>query len=708
MSDKGIQTENMLVKLSNLDQLLRLAGEVIIASSNMGLTFRGLQALYDKQEPVNSETLHAINDLAGSTSEISSSLHRLVQDIRTVDLSDLGFRARRLVRDVARKTGKRVIFEFEGEDTTIDKTIVEKLYDPISHQLRNAIDHGIEDSHTREKNGKEPEGRITLTAYNSENQTFIEIRDDGRGVDMEALKQKGIDEGRINPDDPFTEDDALDLMFTAGISTAETVSYVSGRGVGMDVVRDVIGEMGGTVSFKTEKGKGSSFSFRVPLVSAVNIVDALVVRSGVHMFAFPISSVITTMSVPFDEITSTLEKGKMVKHLGHLLPLHDLNRTLDGTVVDHGGETVSVLVIEHKGNTIAFRISEFFSPQKLVIIPLDGTMQVEGLSGTTILGGRKLGFIIDVPSLIDRGMGKKRMRQQTVEKTNGDKKIDMTAADHAKEEGGNGSAAPAGTATAAVESSGPAEPEGEDDTEAAQEFIVEVEKLMPALNHALFALESDPSNSEEMSKAFRLFHTIKGNFIMMGLPKGGETLHSVESVMDRARSRKLDLTPEVMDVLMDGVSYVEEVVRQSVAGKWQDAASSDLVEASARLLPEQRTEQRIATDVASDEVKLSHEASYRMNLYRKQRTNFYRCYIEFESGKQPPFLVACLMYKRFCEVGDVLGTVPKLEEIENGMVEDKLKVLFASSEEADVLEKRLVSILTNHYGATMVKFSRFE
>lgn len=702
MPEKEYKSENMLVKLENLNQLLVLAGEVIIASSNLEIAYRGLQSLYDKRQPVTREALESVNDLTGSTSDISTSLHRLVQTIRTVDLKDLSFRARRLVRDVARRTGKRVEFEFAGEETTIDKTIVEKLYDPISHQVRNAIDHGIEDSLTRERNGKPPEGKIKLSVYNTENETFIEIEDDGRGVDIESLRQKGIEKGLVAPDADFTEEDALNVMFAAGVSTAETVSQVSGRGVGMDVVRERIFEMGGSVSFRTKPGEGTQFTFRVPLISAVNIVDALVVRSGKHMFAFPVSSVVTTMSVPPGEIHTAVEKGAMVMHLGNLLPLHDLNRVLDGSEVEHEGENASVLVIEHKGETVAFRISEFFSPQKLVIIPFNGAFNLEGLSGTTILGGRRLGLIIDVPALIDRATGRLHSMGRVKTGTNGgiEKKAEKKAGKKEKPK------------TVEIAKKPPVEEDADggdgEDEDAVREFIMEVEKLLPSLNESLFAMESDLGNRDEMNKAFRLLHTIKGNFIMMGLPKAGETVHSVESVLDRARSRKGDLVPEVMDVLMDSASFIEEVVRKSLSGEWKDSTSSEIMEASARLLPERRTETRIAADVASEEVKVSHESLYRMNLYRKSKTPFYRCYIEFDSGNQPPFLVACLMYKRFYDVGDVLGSVPPLEDIENGNIEDKFKILFATTADPDRLEKNIVSLLTNHYGAKMVKLSRFE
>ncbi|MBI5179452.1 MAG: chemotaxis protein CheW, partial [Nitrospinae bacterium] len=513
MSEPVSKSENMLVKLQNLDDLLALAGEVIITSSNLDLTYKNLQLLHLKAEPVTREAVDSAKDLASTSAIISSNLHHLVQAIRTVDLRDLGFRTRRLVRDIARKTGKRVSFIVEGEETTVDKTIVEKLYDPISHQLRNAIDHGIEDTLTRQRMGKPEEGRITLRAYNSENETFIEIEDDGAGVDLEALRQKGIAKGLVKPDQPFTEDDALELMCMPGISTTEAVSEVSGRGVGMDVVREQVVGMGGIVTFRTARGKGSLFTFRVPLVSAVNILDALVVRSGRYHFAFPINNVITTMSVPRGEIHTTLEKGEMVKYLDRLLPLHNLNYLLEKGETDAAGDTVSVLVIDHKGISVALKISEFHSPQKLVIIPFNGALNVIGLSGTTILGGRKLGFIIDVPSLIDRAMGKRGVRgaRKTAEPSAARRPVGAREPGETPTEAAGETAPPPPTRREAAEEIKP-----EDAAAATREFIVEIEKLLPTLNEALFALETDTHNMDHVNKAFRMYHTIKGNFIMIG------------------------------------------------------------------------------------------------------------------------------------------------------------------------------------------------
>ena len=695
MNNTGKHSESMFVRGEDLDRLLLLAGEVIIASSNQGLVYKSLQTICDKNGAVDQETLDASKDLASSTSLLSSDLHRLVQSIRTVNLKDMGFRARRLVRDLSRKTGKLINFEVIGEETTIDKAIVDKLYDPISHQLRNAVDHGIEDVQTRMREGKPKEGRIILNAYNTEQETVIEIKDDGVGIPMDALRKKGVEEGILSKGDAFSEEIALELMCTPGITTSEIVSKISGRGVGMDVVRNHMDRLGGIISFTTESGKGTTFTFRIPLASAVNIVDALVVRADENIFAFPISNVVSSIALSKEEIRSALEKGKMVKYLGNLLPLHSLIDALDKRFVgndtaDNDG-TIPVLIIEHKGRRIALTVSEFLAPQKLVIIPFDESISVTGLVGSTILGGRKLGFIVDVPSLISLAMDKevrditKKLKEKDAEQIG-----DMDTAVERE---------PSETKVAPDEAY---DTESENILAVKREFIGELEKLVPELNEIVFALESDPSDNEKINAAFRLFHTIKGNLIMMGLPKGGETIHCIESVLDNTRSRKVEVTPEVMDIIMDGVSYIEDAVQKTKAGTWEDNAGEDILERSAKLLPKKRFDQKQITDVASAEINLTHESEYRALMHRKNRSRFYRIYIEFDSGGQPSFLVGCLIYKRLCDAGDVLGTVPLLSDMEKGMMDGKIKLMFTSNYDRDFLQNALKDLFTTHYGAHLV------
>lgn len=698
MNNADKHSESMLVRGEDLDRLLVLAGEVIIASSNQGLAYKSLQALFDQETAVDVETLNDSKDLAASTSLLSSDLHKLVQTIRTVNLKDMGFRARRLVRDLSRKTGKLIDFEVIGEETTIDKAIVDKLYDPISHQLRNSVDHGIEDIQTRTHKGKSKEGRITLNAYNTDQETVIEITDDGAGIPMDALHRKGVEEGIINESDPINEDMALELMCAPGITTSETVSKISGRGVGMDVVRTHIDDLGGAISFKTEPGKGTTFTFRIPLASAVNIVDALVVRTGKNAFAFPISSVVASIALNKDEIGSALEKGKMVKYLDNLLPLYSLinvlEKRLDEIDLEDNDGTISVLIIEHKGKRIALTVSEFLAPQKLVIIPFDESISVTGLVGSTILGGRKLGYIVDVPSLVGLAMGKEVRDITTKLKDEGPEQIE----DIETEVG----SAPSETKVAADEKYFI---QTKDGLAVKEEFLAELEKLLPELNEIVFALESNPSDDEKINAAFRLFHTVKGNLIMMGLPKGGETIHCIESVLDNTRSHKVKVTPELMDILMDGVSYIEDMLQKLRTDTWEDKVAEDILEHSMKLLPKQSFDQKEITDVASEEIKLTHESQYRALMHRINKSQFYRIYIEFDSGSQPSFLVACLIYKRICDVGDVLGTVPLLSDIEKGMMEGKIKLLFTSNRELDLLENELKDLFTKHYGARLVNLT---
>ena len=699
MTDKTAQSESMLVRSENLDQLLILAGDVIIASSNLGSAYQNLQNLYDHREAVTKETLESIKDLATSTTDISSNLHHLVQDIRTVDMKDLCFRAKRLVRDLARKTGKRVRFDVQGESTVVDKSIIEKLYDPIEHQLRNAVDHGIEDAAAREAAGKPGEGVIRLNIFNTERETFIEIEDDGAGLDMEALRRKAVAAGAIQDGDPFTEEDALEIMCAPGVSTARLVTQVSGRGVGMDVVRSRLHELGGVMAFTTARGQGTRFTFRVPLVSAVNIVDALVVNAADTMYAFPISAVVATASIERSAVHSTFGRGESITYLNELLPFFELATILGCTASKRNDANVSVLIIEHKENRIAFCVDAFLAPQKLVVIPIQETLPVSEFSGATIMGGRKLGFIVNVSGIITRALNRKSAVLPGSDPAAASSADAPETSRHLLHE------QPEQIAQAQEETE--ALPQPERSPSEHREFLLEIERLIPALNEALFSLESNPQAGDPVNLAFRLFHTIKGNFMMIGLPTGGATIHSVESVLDRVRNSQQPATPEIMDILMDGASFIEEAVRASLAGTWTDQAGADIEERATVILNAMAPPEQFQT-ADSDEIVLSHEAAYRAVIHRKRRVPLYLCLVEFDSGPQPAFLIASLIYRRFCDFGDVLGTRPSLPEIEKGFCKDRLRVRFASALPQKTMEQALTKLLREHYGATTVSLQRFE
>lgn len=709
MSAKS-ESQSMLVRSEHLDRLLNLAGEVIITSSNLNLFQRTLQAHFDRDEAVSQEVLESIKDLSGTAFEISSNLHGLVQSIRTVDLKDIAFRSRRLVRDVARKSGKNIKFAITGEDTVVDKSIVEQLFDPIAHQLRNAVDHGIELPQTRTAAGKAEEGSLNLRFRNTDHETVIEIEDDGAGIDFEALRALGIELGLITPSTNLTPEIALEIMWTPGVSTSRTVTDTSGRGVGMDVVRDRLERLGGSVSFTSEPGKGTSFEFKIPLVSAVNIVDALVVGTRDLAYAFPISTVVTTLSITEDQISHPLDKGRMIKHLNELIPLFDLDEVLLGVEQDLDSEKIPVIVLENKGRKFAYTITEFMSPQKLVIIPMDDTLDVPVFSGATILGGKQLGFIVSVAMLFDLTLGRKIGRDDRLARDSrylgalrtgdsNDVALQMPGVEKAKSSLDSFGAVP-------FPASG--EVPGKQETDESADFVMEITRMIPSMNEAVFSLETDPEDSGNMNSAFRIFHTIKGNLIMIGLPRAGETVHRVESVLDLARAGKLKISPRIIDLLMDAVSYIEDAVRAASNGNLEDPGNDSILERCSELTLFEAQNNAALINVARDEVILTPEARFRLVIHRKARTPRYQALVEFEPGGQSAPLVAFLIYRRFCDTGDVLGTLPTLADLQMGIEENKLKLFLASKLPEEKLRESLEPLLRAHYGATSFSIGRYD
>lgn len=702
--------ETMQVRGQDLDRLLSLAGEVIVASSNQALACRNLQALADNRLPVSAETLVGARDMSATMNEISGNLHHLVQSIRTISLRDMLLRARRLVRDMARRTGKRVRIEVEGEATTVDKSIIEQLWDPIAHQLRNAVDHGIEDALERGRQGKEEEGLVSLTAWNTERETVIRIDDDGRGIDMERLREKASAHGLLNAGQTLTDEQALRILCAPGFSTVASVSQTSGRGVGMDVVRNVIMGLGGSIQLTNRPGQGTTFTFRVPIVSAVNIVDTLVVRVGTHQFGVPIHNVVTTAAVSREKIHHLMSKGRAIQHLGALITLCDLGDLMQVSDPDEdNADDISIIIIEHQKRQIALRVSECLAPQKLVIIPFGAALETQGLAGSTILGGRRLGFIIDPAALIhlaeNQGHADGHMGSPP------DTPAPPVLAPHDPTGETRTDEAPPRvepiTDTVREDKQDDVDGTPEEQEALIREYVAEIERLTPQVNRVLFEIENNRDNAEALNLAFRLFHTLKGNLIMMGLPAAGETVHAVESLMDGARSRELAITPEVMDVLMDGVAFVEEVTRNLRSGDRRDRTGDSVIRCVKQLLPA-RVEQadKAVGRVAEQDYAFSHEAAFREKAYRRRRVPFYQMLLEFDPGDQPAFLVAVLLYNRICQVGDVLAAIPRLTDIENGMVGNEMKLLFASETDADALERGLRGLLCAHYGVTRLTFGR--
>ncbi len=402
----GMEIERMPVKISHLDTLLGLTGEIIIAASNISILQRHLNT---SQANVDKDTMEMVKLATMTTGRISSDLHHLVMDIRMVPIKEAFLRFRRLVRDTAKKRGKQVNFEIVGEDTLVDKTVAERLYEPLAHQIRNAIDHGIEDPLERQHAGKPPTGNLTLTAYKKEGYTYVSVADDGKGLDVARIREVVAEKGFLPPAQAaaLNAEEAWQMIMMPGFSTAREATEISGRGVGMDVVKSTVESMGGEILIESTPDKGSEFTYKIPQLSAVNITDAVIIRAGDQYFAVPVGNVVATQAVKREEVNTTMGRTESIMYLDSILPLHDLLYLLTGEVLvgEEDAETMPVIIIEAKNGRIACKVSEFIRPQKLVLIPLPEGFKVTGISGTTILGGSQLGMIIEPFELVGMATG---------------------------------------------------------------------------------------------------------------------------------------------------------------------------------------------------------------------------------------------------------------------------------------------------------------
>ncbi len=381
------QIEQLIrVPLSKLDKLMNLVGELVIYRTE-------LQVAKEK----NSEEA-----LEGVIERIGRSIIELQNEVMSMRMTPMAFvfrRFPRMVRDLAKRFGKKVEFIIEGEETEIDRSILDKLGDPLVHLLRNAIDHGIETPEERVAAGKPEEGHLWLRAYAEGNYVFIEVEDDGRGIDPEKVKQKAIERGIISPEEAetLTKREIYELLFKPGFSTAEKVTDVSGRGVGLDVVKAVIEQLGGSIEIQSELGKGTKFILRLPLTLA--IITALLVTVGDEVYAIPLGSVDEV--VEKDERMKKTQVGEVFILRGDVLPVYYLK---DIFKVPTAGEGQHLVVVRSAGSRAAIVIDDLIGQQEIVIKPLKGKyVGVPYISGATILGDGTIALITDLTQLLMGG-----------------------------------------------------------------------------------------------------------------------------------------------------------------------------------------------------------------------------------------------------------------------------------------------------------------
>jgi len=391
-----------------LDHLMNVIGELIINRNRYAMLARALEEGHEDVHVVAQQ----LTETTYAMARISDDLQDTIMKVRMVPVQSVFSRFPRLVRDLSRKSGKQVELIMEGEETEFDKSVVEEIGDPLVHLVRNAVDHGLEDEQERIRSGKKPKGHVWLRAYHKGNSVAIEVEDDGRGMDPEKLKQVAIRKGVITPEEAnaMDEREALDLIFAPGFSSAEKVTDISGRGVGMDVVKTNIKNLKGSVNTQSEVGKGTKLTLTLPLTLA--IIDALMVQIAGDTFAIPLDAVSETTKIEVEKL-SDVNNRKAVTLRGEVLGIVELSELLGLPQTMDEREVLPMVVIQDNDRRLGLVVDRLLERQEIVIKPLGqylNNFNLKGLSGATIMGDGSVVLILDPHEIysLSTQLGKKQ------------------------------------------------------------------------------------------------------------------------------------------------------------------------------------------------------------------------------------------------------------------------------------------------------------
>ena len=385
------------VSIEKIDELLNSVGELVITQSvcsQLAAVLEGRQA---------DELRNALVQFERHLRSLQESVMR----VRMLPIASIFNRFPRMIRDLGQRLGKKMQLKMSGDQTELDKTVLEKIGDPLVHLVRNAVDHGIEMPDKRRAAGKDEQGTISLHAYHKGGNVIVEVSDDGAGLQRDKILAKARERGLVGADEELSDDKILNLIFAPGFSTAELVSDVSGRGVGMDVVRRNINEIGGHVQLYSTPGKGSTVRIRLPLTLA--ILDGQLTRVGREIYIVPIVSIVETIQIKRDQISSLAQKAELFRLRDEYIPIIRLYE-LFGVQADNTDLLNGLLmIVEADGKRVGLFVDELLSQQQVVIKSLETNFrQVTALAGATMLGDGRVALILDIPGVIVRYMNQAR------------------------------------------------------------------------------------------------------------------------------------------------------------------------------------------------------------------------------------------------------------------------------------------------------------
>ena len=387
---KPVVNRTVRVDIEKLDSLMNLVSELIISKNSL---------VSVASTEIGTSSL-AFNEQIEYLESVTTSLHESVMKVRMVPIESVVTKFPRMIRDLSKKLDKKMELYMTGEDTELDRTVVDEIGDPLMHLLRNSADHGLESAEVRAQRGKPEVGSIFLDAYQDGNNVVIEVKDDGNGIDVEAVKAKAIEKGKITPEqaETMTEKEAIDLLFQPSFSTAKQVSDVSGRGVGLDVVKSKIESLSGEVEVSTKLGEGTTFTIRLPLTLA--IIQTLMVIVGGEKYAISLGSIQTIESIPVDEV-KTVQGREVIYLRGNVIPLVRLTKEL-GVESMNAPDADLLVLIAKKGDRLAGIVVDEMIGQMEIVIKSMGKFigKSKLISGATILGNGEVALILDANAMI--------------------------------------------------------------------------------------------------------------------------------------------------------------------------------------------------------------------------------------------------------------------------------------------------------------------
>lgn len=393
--------QSIRVDVERLDLLMDVVGELVIGNTRLAQLGGELESRFDREPLVST-----LNETLAQVGRLMSELQLTVMRVRMIPVERVFSKFPRLVRDLSKSMGKEIRLEISGQDTELDKTVVEELEDPLVHLLRNAADHGIEPPEAREAAGKARTGTIQLGAHREGNHIVITIQDDGAGIDPARILAKARKMGLASNEGTYSDTDVLQFIFLPGFSTAEQVTDVSGRGVGMDVVNQNIRKIKGSIQVVSKVGEGTRFVIKLPLTLA--ITKALLIRAGGDFFAIPLDAVKESIRVANDEI-KRIHQREVIQLRDHVVPLFRLNQAFGLPSVAMPGRYAPVVIVGGENKEIGLVVDSLEGEQDVVIKSMgDYLGEIRGVAGATILGDGRVALILDIATLIDEGEGKER------------------------------------------------------------------------------------------------------------------------------------------------------------------------------------------------------------------------------------------------------------------------------------------------------------